>query len=96
MNELVSEISIGMHWALIIGNTIGLPPILKFANEDIKSRIAPQIFNDNKTICLNISEPWTASDVANIKTTCYDNPNDPNTFIVNGAKKWITNGTWAD
>jgi len=96
LNEVVSECSIGIHWALVIGNSIGLPPVLKFAAEPLKARIVPEIFNNNKTICLNISEPWTASDVANIQTTCKVDPTDNDYFIVNGAKKWITNGTWAD
>lgn len=33
------------------------------------------------------------SDVANIKTTA---KRDGDHYIVNGAKKWITNGLWAD
>ena len=33
------------------------------------------------------------SDVANIQTTAQ---RDGNHYIVNGAKKWITNGIWAD
>ena len=33
------------------------------------------------------------SDVANIQTTAQ---RDGNHYIVNGSKKWITNGIWAD
>lgn len=33
------------------------------------------------------------SDVANIRTTA---KRDGDHYIVNGAKKWITNGLWAD
>lgn len=33
------------------------------------------------------------SDVANIRTTA---KRDGDHYIVNGAKKWITNGIWAD
>lgn len=33
------------------------------------------------------------SDVANIKTTAR---RDGDCYVVNGAKKWITNGIWAD
>ena len=33
------------------------------------------------------------SDVANIKTTAQ---REGDHYIVNGAKKWITNGIWAD
>jgi len=37
--------------------------------------------------------PAAGSDVANIKTTAV---RDGDYYIVNGSKKWITNGIWAD
>jgi alkylation response protein AidB-like acyl-CoA dehydrogenase len=41
-----------------------------------------------------IPDIWTAgSDVANISTTAKRKGDH---YIVNGAKKWITNGIWAD
>ncbi|KAJ5754450.1 hypothetical protein N7533_003993 [Penicillium manginii] len=40
-----------------------------------------------------ITEPDAGSDVANIRTTAI---RDGDHYIVNGAKKWITNGLWAD
>jgi hypothetical protein len=40
-------------------------------------------------LCVRIA----GSDVANIATTA---KKQNNVYIVNGAKKWITNGLWAD
>jgi len=48
-----------------------------------------------KIICLAITEPSAGSDVANLKTTARLSP-DGKHYIVNGEKKWITNGVWAD
>jgi alkylation response protein AidB-like acyl-CoA dehydrogenase len=48
-----------------------------------------------KIICLAITEPSAGSDVANIKTEAKKSP-DGKHFIVNGEKKWITNGIFAD
>jgi alkylation response protein AidB-like acyl-CoA dehydrogenase len=44
---------------------------------------------------LAITEPTVGSDVARIRTTATRSP-DGKYFIVNGTKKWITNGTFAD
>jgi alkylation response protein AidB-like acyl-CoA dehydrogenase len=48
-----------------------------------------------KFICLAITEPSAGSDVANLKTTAKLTP-DGKHYIVNGEKKWITNGVFAD
>jgi len=48
-----------------------------------------------KIICLAITEPTAGSDVANIRTTAIKTA-DSKYYIVNGEKKWITNGIYAD
>jgi alkylation response protein AidB-like acyl-CoA dehydrogenase len=42
-------------------------------------------------ICLAITEPYAGSDVASLKTTAVKSPCGK-FYIVNGEKKWITNG----
>jgi len=44
--------------------------------------------------CIAITEPDAGSDVANIKTTARKSA-DGKHYIVNGTKKWITNGIWS-
>lgn len=46
-------------------------------------------------VCLCITEPYAGSDVSNIKTTA-KKTSDGEFYILNGMKKWITNGTFAD
>lgn len=46
-------------------------------------------------MALAISEPYVGSDVANIKTTAVKSA-DGKYYIVNGVKKWITTGHFAD
>ena len=51
--------------------------------------------NGDKRICLAITEPDAGSDVANL--TCEAKlSEDGKHYIVNGEKKWITNGIWCD
>ncbi len=85
----------GLIWSLLGGYGIGVPPIYKFAQEEVKQRVLPEILSGDKRCCLCITEPDAGSDVANITTTAVKTP-DGKHFIVNGEKKWITNGIWAD
>lgn len=94
-DELARCGSGGVLWGLIGGLGIGLPPILHFGSEEMKRRIVPDCLSGKKFICLAITEPHAGSDVANIKCEAKKTP-DGKHYIVNGEKKWITNGTFAD
>jgi alkylation response protein AidB-like acyl-CoA dehydrogenase len=58
-------------------------------------KIVPEVFAGRKRIALAITEPYAGSDVARIRTTAKRTP-DGKHFIVNGVKKWITSGCFAD
>jgi len=74
-------------------NSMALPPILKFGIKYLKDKVCKDVITGKKNISLAISEPYAGSDVANIKTTA---KREGNFYIVNGSKKWITGGLWAD
>lgn len=85
----------GFVWNLIGGFGIGAPPVLKYGKKELVQRIMPEILSGNKRICLAITEPDAGSDVANL--TCEAKlSEDGKHYIVNGEKKWITNGIWSD
>ena len=85
----------GLVWNLIGGFGIGCPPLVKFGKKPLVDRILPGILNGDKRICLAITEPDAGSDVANL--TCEAKlTEDGKHYIVNGEKKWITNGVWCD
>ncbi|KNG46245.1 acyl-CoA dehydrogenase [Stemphylium lycopersici] len=85
----------GLVWGLIGGYGIGGPPLFKFGKKELVQRIGPDLLNGNKRICLAITEPDAGSDVANL--TCEAKlSEDGKHYIVNGEKKWITNGIWSD
>lgn len=94
-DELSRTGSGGFVWNIIGGFGIGGPPLFKFGSKALKDRLAPGILSGEKRICLAITEPDAGSDVANL--TCEAKlSEDGKHFIVNGEKKWITNGIWAD
>lgn len=94
-DELSRSGSGGFVWNVIGGFGIGCPPLVKFGKKELVKRILPGILNGDKRICLAITEPDAGSDVANVgceaKLT-----EDGKHYIVNGEKKWITNGIWCD
>jgi len=61
----------------------------------LKARIAPDILDGKKFICLAISEAQAGSDVMGLQTTAVKSE-DGKEWIINGSKKWITNGTFSD
>lgn len=94
-DELSRVGSGGFVWNMIGGFGIGGPPLLKFGKKALKDRIVPGILTGEKRICLAITEPAAGSDVANL--TCEAKLSDDGKhYIVNGEKKWITNGIWCD
>jgi acyl-CoA dehydrogenase len=69
--------------------------LLKFASKELQERVVPDILLGKRRICIAISEPDAGSDVANIQTTAKKTA-DGKAYVVNGTKKWITNGIWSD
>ena len=94
-DELCRSGSGGFVWSCLGGYGIGAPPVVKHGKKALIDRIVPEILNGDKRICLAITEPDAGSDVANL--TCEAKlSEDGKHYIVNGEKKWITNGIWAD
>ncbi|KAI9766586.1 MAG: hypothetical protein M1840_006397 [Geoglossum simile] len=85
----------GLVWNLLGGFGIGCPPIIKFGKKPLVNRILPGILSGDKRVCLAITEPDAGSDVANLTCEAKLTP-DGKHYIVNGEKKWITNGIWCD
>jgi alkylation response protein AidB-like acyl-CoA dehydrogenase len=80
---------------LLSGAVIGLPPVLNFGQEPLRSKVVAEVLSGQKVICLAISEAFAGSDVAGLKTSAVKTP-DGKHWIVNGTKKWITNGVFSD
>ncbi|KAG8908340.1 hypothetical protein FRB99_007267 [Tulasnella sp. 403] len=92
INQELSRIGVrGYGDGLLSGMVIGLPPVLNFGSEELKARIVPDIFAGKKFISLAISEAFAGSDVSGIRTTA-KLTEDGKHWIINGTKKWITNG----
>lgn len=94
--EEISRLGLpGVADGMTAGNLIGTQPLMKFGNQDLRTRVVEEIFRGEKSICLAITEPYVGSDVANIRCTALKT-DCGKFYLVNGVKKWITCGTFAD
>jgi acyl-CoA dehydrogenase len=83
----------GVAAGLNAHTSIAMPPIFKFGTEEQKQRWLPAGIAGEKIGALGITEPGAGSDVASLTTTAVRHGD---TYIVNGAKTFITNGVRAD
>jgi len=77
------------------GLIIGLPPVMNFGSEELKQEVLPEVFSGKKFVCLAISEAHAGSDVFGLQTYA-KKTEDGKHWIINGTKKWITGGMYAD
>ena len=94
-DELSRAASAGTLWGLFGGHAISIPCITAFASDALKQKVIPPCLTGDAICCLAITEPSGGSDVANLKTEARKT-DDGKFYIVNGEKKWITNGIYAD
>lgn len=93
--ELVRANARGFWDGNMVGMTISLTAVMQHANPTLRDEVERQCLSGEKKICLAVSEAFAGSDVANIRTVAKKTP-DGKFYIVNGTKKWITNGVWCD
>lgn len=84
-----------MKDGVVGGLVVGLPLVLKFGSQELVQRIAPDVLNGRKQICLAITEPYVGSDVASLRTEAVRSECGQY-YTVRGTKKWITQGLHAD
>lgn len=75
--------------------SIGAPVILKYGSDWMKKDVLPAVIRGESCSCLAISEAFAGSDVAALRTRAELDASGEN-YIVNGTKKWITGGMYAD
>ena len=79
--------------AALFSNYIGLPPVQRFASDEVKAEVIAPSQSGEAIAALAITEPSGGADVARIKTTA---KLDGDHYVVNGSKTFITSGMRAD
>ncbi len=67
--------------------------LVAYGTEAQKQEWLPGIATGRRLGCFGLTEPDTGSDAGNLRTRAVRDGDD---YVVNGAKIFITNGTWAD
>ncbi|KAH6886161.1 acyl-CoA dehydrogenase [Thelonectria olida] len=86
---------IGIENGLIGGVTLAVPAIRKFGSEKLQQTVVDSILSGRSRIALAITEPDAGSDVQGLQTEAQLSESGSH-FIINGQKKWITSGMYAD
>lgn len=94
--ELTRHNSRGFQDGNMAGMTISLTAVRNWCkDEELKDRVTKEVLSGQKKMCLAITEAFAGSDVAGLKTTA-ELSKDGKHWIINGTKKWITNGMFSD
>ncbi|PWY68404.1 acyl-CoA dehydrogenase NM domain-like protein [Aspergillus heteromorphus CBS 117.55] len=94
--ELVRSNARGFQDGNMAGMAISLTAVQQWLhNAPLRQKVTEEILSGKKKICLAITEAFAGSDVAGLRTTAEKTP-DGKHYIVNGTKKWITNGMFCD
>ncbi len=74
---------------------IGTLPIVYFGTDEQKQKYLPGLATAEKIAAYALTEPEAGSDALNCKTKAVLSE-DGKHYLLNGAKQYITNATWAD
>ncbi|MFJ2604970.1 acyl-CoA dehydrogenase family protein [Streptomyces sp. NPDC087425] len=79
----------------IVSVSLGLvaKTIAGWGDAEQKRRWLPGLTSGDLVGCFGLTEPGTGSDAGNLTTRAV---RDGDTYVINGTKTFITNGTWAD
>ncbi|MEU9113969.1 acyl-CoA dehydrogenase family protein [Streptomyces sp. NPDC048483] len=79
----------------IVSVSLGLvaKTLASWGDERQKREWLPRLTSGEAVGCFGLTEPGTGSDAANLATRAV---RDGDTYVIDGAKMFITNGTWAD
>ncbi len=82
----------GLRSFASVQGSLAMYPIHSFGSEEQKQRYLPEMAKGNLIGCFGLTEPDWGSNPAGMITTAID---DGDSFVLNGTKRWITNGNMA-
>jgi glutaryl-CoA dehydrogenase len=83
----------GLRTFVSVQGSLAMFPIFTFGSEEQKRRWLPSLAQGKALGCFGLTEPDSGSDPASMQTTAR---RDGASYILNGTKMWITNGSIAD
>ncbi|MGY5880084.1 MAG: acyl-CoA dehydrogenase family protein [Candidatus Thorarchaeota archaeon] len=91
--EELSAMNGGLDMARMASTTLYGMPLARFGTDEQKKKYLEPVVSGDKIGCIGITEPDVGSDTAGMKTQATKDGDD---WILNGEKRFITNGSQAD
>ena len=91
--EEISAVNGGLDMARMATATLYGMPVARFGTAEQKKKYLEPVVAGDKIGCIGITEPDVGSDTAGMKTQATKDGDD---WILNGEKRFITNGSQAD
>ncbi len=89
--DVIGERDAGVAVFINAHHSIGLRAVLLFGTEEQKRRWLPPLARGEQLAAFALTEPEAGSDAANVQTSATPTP-DGQAYILNGQKRYITNG----
>ena len=87
----------GLRSFVSVQGALVMYPILQYGSEEQKSRWLPRLQAGNAIGCFGLTEPGFGSNPAGMLTRAERSGSNPgSSWVLNGEKTWITNGSMAD
>jgi len=83
----------GLRSFASVQSALVMYPIYTYGSEEQKTRWLPQLARADAIGCFGLTEPDFGSNPGGMTTTAVD---DGDSYVLDGTKMWITNGTMAD
>ncbi|MCC6196285.1 MAG: acyl-CoA/acyl-ACP dehydrogenase [Burkholderiales bacterium] len=94
MLQTIAECGGGMNGGTSVKiNIFGLNPVIKYGNDEQRSRIIPAIIGGKAKTCFAITEPNVGLNTTQITTRAV---REGDRYVVSGAKTWISTAQEAD
>jgi len=90
----VERVDSGYRSVMSVQSSLVMHPINEFGTEEQKERFLPKLATGEIVGCFGLTEPNAGSDPAGMETRAKEQSDG--SFIVSGAKTWITNAPIAD
>jgi alkylation response protein AidB-like acyl-CoA dehydrogenase len=89
--EIIGGHDAGVAVFINAHQSIGIRALLLFGTDEQKRRWLPDLATGKKLAAFALTEPEAGSDAANVQTTATPSA-DGKTYVLNGEKRYITNG----
>jgi glutaryl-CoA dehydrogenase len=83
----------GLRSFVSVQGALVMYPIAEFGSEEQKEKWIPRLRSGHSTGCFGLTEPDFGSNPGGMRTHALK---DGDSYVLNGSKAWITNGTVAD